>query len=280
MGLRIAVKVAYFNTFNMVHGFQVQPDVETIFSLLKKALLKSEFIDDRESKIDYAGRTDHGVNAISQVIAFNLNKRFTVVPERFLHRINSRLPKNIKCWAFSIVPSEFKPRFDALERSYYYVYTLQQQELLDIDLMKKSKDLLIGFHNFINFAKKDNDNDNYEREIKEITIKENNDRILFSITAKSFLWQQCRRIFAHLVQIGKKQIGSQYTEQLLLNSGKIIKPTPLPPENLVLTNILYQDISFLEDTSIKLKILQILHENMFENTKKVNFLGFLIDSFS
>ena len=280
MVVRIAIKVAYFNTYNLVHGFQIQPDVETIFSLLKKALMKSDFIQDEEDKVDYAGRTDHGVNAICQVIAFNLNSKFDTIPDRFLQRINSHLPKYIKCWAFSIVSKEFHPRFDAIERAYSYIYTLHHQEMLDVNLMEDSKKLLIGVHNFVNFAKKDSDLDKYEREVNEIKIKNLDDRIIFSIKAKSFLWQQCRRVFAHLIQIGKKQTDLKYTEKLLYNDGKIIKPTPLPPEFLVLTNISYKNIKFTEDGSIKLKILQILYEDLIENTKKINFLDFVITEFS
>ena len=152
--------------------------------------------------------------------------------------------------------------------------------MLDVNLMEDSKKLLIGVHNFVNFAKKDSDLDKYEREVNEIKIKNLDDRIIFSIKAKSFLWQQCRRVFAHLIQIGKKQTDLKYTEKLLYNDGKIIKPTPLPPEFLVLTNISYKNIKFTEDGSIKLKILQILYEDLIENTKKINFLDFVITEFS
>ena len=235
--MRIAIKVAYFNTQDFTHGFQIQPDVETIFSLLQKALLKSGFLNDKDEKVDYAGRTDHGVNAISQIIAINLNESFDAVPDRFLHRINSYLPDTIRCWSYAIVPLDFHPRFDAIDRTYHYIYTKRNNEILNIQLMEKAVNHLIGSHNFINFAKKNENIDNYEREIKELLIEPYKEQIVFTLKAKSFLWQQCRRIVAHLIQIGKEQVSIDFTNKLLLNQNPITKPTPLPPENLILSDI-------------------------------------------
>lgn len=280
MTLRVAIKVAYFNIKNLARGFQIQPDVETIFSLLQRAIIKSGFLESQEAKIDYAGRTDHGVNAICQVIAFNIHEKWDIVPDRFLHRINANLPQNIRCWAFALVSIDFHPRFYALERIYHYVYTINQLEKLDIKSMKESSKLLIGTHNFVNFAKKDTDDDNFTREIKEITLHTHENQIIFSIKAKSFLWQQCRRITAHLIQIGKKQVNISYTKQLLLNSGNVIKPTPLPPENLILTNILYENVIFQEDEAIKLKTIQNIEEELYQNKRKEDLLQFIKNSLS
>ncbi len=276
MCLRVAIKVAYFNTNNLAHGFQIQPNVETIFSILKKAIIKSNFLEMTEAQIDYAGRTDFGVNAICQVIAFNLAQKYEKIPIRFLYRINTYLPKNIRCWAYSVVPNEFNPRFNALERQYQYIYSLRPNDNLEIELMNETKNLLIGSHNFINFAKKDSKDVNYNRKITEITIQSNENQLVFTIKAQSFLWQQCRRITAHLIQIGKRQVDSTYTKKLLNNTGKIVKPTPLPPENLILTNIIYNDIIFEEDKAIKLKISQLIEEELYEIRKKRALLNSLL----
>lgn len=275
MTLRVAIKVAYFNINNIARGFQIQPDVETIFSILQKAILKIGFLESDMAKIDYAGRTDHGVNALCQVIAFNLHEKWDTLPDRFLHRINAKLPQNIRCWAVALVSIDFHPRFNAVERSYHYIYTIKPGDMLALPLMNESIKLLIGTHNFVNFAKKDTEDDNFTRKINEITIQTHNNQIIFSIKAKSFLWQQCRRLTAHLVQIGKRQVNISYTEQLLLNSGTIIKPTPLPPENLILTNIIYENVVFQADEAIKLKIIQNIEEELYHIKRKEDLLTFL-----
>ena len=163
MGLRLAIKVAYFSITEFSHGFQIQHDVETIFGFLQKAFEKAGFLDKNENELDYAGRTDHGVNAICQVIAINLNEKWNSVPERLLHRVNANLPKNIRCWAYAIVSKDFHPRFNALERSYTYIYTPIKAEIIDVSLMRKACLLLEGTHDLTNFSKKGNDSLNQIR---------------------------------------------------------------------------------------------------------------------
>ena len=246
MVLRLAIKVAYFNINEFAHGFQIQPNVETIFSYLQKAFFTSGFIEDQNSSIDYAGRTDHGVNALCQVIAINLPEKWDKVPERFLQRINIYLPKNIHCWAYAIVQSDFHPRYDAIKRKYVYIYSINIDEDLDIELMREASTLLHGLHNFINFAKRDVAVTNYNREILKIGIEKETGEILISLEAKSFLWQQCRRITSHLIQVGKKQATIEDTKLLLTTFENTTKPSPLPAENLILTEILYHNINFKE----------------------------------
>ena len=270
MVLRLAIKVAYYNINEFTHGFQIQPNVETVFSYLEKALISSGFIEDNTSSIDYAGRTDHGVNALGQVIAINLSEKWDKVPERFLQRINVHLPKNIRCWAYSVVNNEFHPRYDAIKRIYVYIYSINKNENLELELMKNASKLFHGLHNFINFAKNDADVANYNREILKIGIEKETGEILISLDAKSFLWQQCRRITSHLIQVGKKQATIEDTKLLLTTFENTTKPSPLPAENLILTEILYHNINFKEELSIKLKIAQSINEDIHQPKLKVN----------
>ena len=114
--MRTALKVAYIGTD--FHGFQVQPDVKTIEGELLRALSELNIIDNRHSA-NYiaAGRTDKGVHAIGQVIAFDTDNPDMVMPRA----INSRLPGTIWTWAWSeVVPPGFDPRRDTLSREYRY----------------------------------------------------------------------------------------------------------------------------------------------------------------
>lgn len=276
MTLHVAIKIAYFNTKDFAHGFQVQPDIETIFGYIQKALIKAKFIDKHDNSLTYAGRTDHGVNATSQVIALVL-KNDLQVPDRILFRINKFLPLNIRCWSYAIVSEDFHPRFDALERSYYYVYTKDSSEVLNIILMQEASKLLIGKHNFVNFAKRDTPDDKYTRDLRELTIKESEDVIIFYLSAKSFLWQQCRRIVAHLIQIGKRELLINDTKKLLSMTENVVKPTPSPPENLILSDIKYANVHFIEEEPIKLKINQLILAEIYQGRKKENSLTFFLN---
>ena len=52
------------------HGFQVQPNDVTIQEELEKALNK---IVDKKIRLEFAGRTDSGVHALGQVVAFDVD---------------------------------------------------------------------------------------------------------------------------------------------------------------------------------------------------------------
>jgi hypothetical protein len=65
-----------------------------------------------------AGRTDTGVHATGQVIAFHLNWRHSIAD---LHRaLNANLPPDIVLKALTEAEANFHPRFDALNRQYRY----------------------------------------------------------------------------------------------------------------------------------------------------------------
>ena len=274
MAIKIAIRVAYFNTLNKVFGFQIQPNVVTIEGLLTKAIIKSGLVDLKKFKLDYAGRTDHGVNAIAQLISFLLADKFQVIPTRLLHRINSHLSKNIRCWAYAAVEVDFSPRFSATERTYLYIWREPEGKTLDLDFMKTAAQRLIGTHNFRNFSKSD-DQKNTIRRLNSIKItqEQQNSSYLFLIKGQSFLWQQCRRIVSHLTEIGRSDIDQVTTVKLLEDNTNLKRPGPLPPENLTLIDISYKpNISFLVEKGIIKKITQDLRTQINFTNIKLSFL--------
>lgn len=260
MGIYIAIRVAYIAT--NYHGWQFQPDKPTIEGVLRQALLKSKLIHNTKIKeFKYAGRTDKGVNAIAQTIVFPLNNNLGI-PDRFLYRINTNLPKSIRCWAYSEVMPEFHPRFDAVERTYQYSWYEPGLSELNWNLAIKNSQKLIGFHDFQNFAKKDNPNPDTKRKITAITIKLiKDDLVLIELRAPSFLWQQCRRISSHLLQLARNEVDVTSTLKLLA-SPVINKPQPLPPDFLTLTEVKYLNIHFNIDKYIIEKIVDDLNFNL------------------
>jgi len=215
--LRVAIKVAYFNIKNLARGFQIQPDVETIFSFLQRAIIKTGFLESQEVKIDYAGRTDHGVNAICQVIAFNIHEKWNILPDRFLHRINANLPQNIRCWAFALVSIDFHPRFDAISRCYHYhIYSQSHRDPLkdryawcvwpafSVDKIESASKLLLGTHNFSAFGSPPIKGGHANRTvISSEWLQIGLNEWVYKIRANAFLYHMVRRLVFLLVKIGQ-----------------------------------------------------------------------------
>ena len=96
-------------------GYQIQAKERTVQGEIERALKE---VTQSATKIDGAGRTDAGVHATGQVIAFNSNWRHAVDD---LHRaLNATIPRDIVISDLTTVNREFHPRFGALNRSYRY----------------------------------------------------------------------------------------------------------------------------------------------------------------
>jgi tRNA pseudouridine38-40 synthase len=110
-----AFRVAYDG--NDYHGFQRQPTVKTVEGQLLKALAQLDIMDGPETvppEYAAAGRTDAGVSALAQTVAFD-------APDWLDPRaLNSQLPADIRAWASAPAPDSFHATHDATARKYEY----------------------------------------------------------------------------------------------------------------------------------------------------------------
>jgi len=143
--MRVALKLAYIGT--EFHGSQIQPNVETVEGELFKALRNLGIIESPKSaNYTCAGRTDAGVHALEQVIAFDTEKLNLAIPRV----INSELPPGIWVWAHAEVPLSFDARRDAVSRHYRYVMSGKEY---DISRIREASKFLLGTHDFENFSR-------------------------------------------------------------------------------------------------------------------------------
>ena len=97
-------------------GFQVQPGKRTVQGVLEDALAGSATGPAR--RVDGAGRTDAGVHATRQVIAFSYDGRLaTAELERALDAL---LPPDVAIRGLRRAPTGFNPRYAARYREYRY----------------------------------------------------------------------------------------------------------------------------------------------------------------
>ena len=97
-------------------GFQVNPGQRTVQGVLEDALARLG--NGAGERVDGAGRTDAGVHATGQVIAFSYDGRLTG-PE--LERaLEALLPPDVTIRDVRAVPASFHPRYAARYREYRY----------------------------------------------------------------------------------------------------------------------------------------------------------------
>ena len=194
-------------------GFQSQKNVPTIQDSLEEALKK---ITNENIRINYSGRTDAGVHALSQVCDFETNiKRSN---KEWIRGINSNLPPTISVTDIFKVPDTFNSRFSAIERKYSYViYNSQNKPLfinrhafwirnfLDIELMKKQLKLFEGENDFSSFRSSSCNSKNPVKIVKDINLRVLNDFIIITVVANAFLQNMVRIMVGTLIDIAKKE---------------------------------------------------------------------------
>ncbi|QZX98314.1 tRNA pseudouridine(38-40) synthase TruA [Halobaculum rubrum] len=115
MAIRRAYRVAYDG--RPFFGFQRQPDVPTVEDTLLDALRALDVIaHDADTPAGYAaaGRTDRGVSAVRQTVAFDAPEWLT--PRAF----SSELPAGVRVWAAADVSADFHATHNAARRTYRY----------------------------------------------------------------------------------------------------------------------------------------------------------------
>ena len=155
--MRLAFTLEYDGT--NFSGFQRQTNAITIQEQIENAIKKVEGSD---ISINYSGRTDAGVHALSQVFDFETD--ILRDHKNWIDGINSNLPKTISVKKVFEVPIDFNSRFSAKERKYSYViYNSKNKPLffdrfshwvtnkLDIDIMTNQLQMFKGEHDFTSF---------------------------------------------------------------------------------------------------------------------------------
>ncbi|MFX1520457.1 MAG: tRNA pseudouridine(38-40) synthase TruA [Promethearchaeota archaeon] len=249
---RYALKVFYIGT--NYYGFQRQTKFKTIEGCLFEAFQKAELIDDPLTfRYRAAGRTDRGVHALGQVIAFSTsNVR--------LSQLNAYLPEDIRFWAIAKVAEEFNPRFDALSK--HYKYFLPYGENMNLEEMKHATDYLIGIHNFKNLSKI-NHLANPIREIIQLKLTKLNNILQIDVIAKSLLWQMIRKIASVLSFIGKGLMSINELKKLL--DPNFIHQKGIPPApawGLLLYDVHYNSLNFVRDYKVVNEITSQLKDEI------------------
>ena len=249
---RVALKIGYLGT--NYHGFQIQPQCElpTIEGKLFAALKKLDIIEERRG-VNYsaAGRTDKGVHAASQVISFDHSN-----PNLTPRMINSALPDDIWVFALAKPYSGFNARKDAVSREYRYFFIPSPDEFSDryITHMREAAELFIGAHDFTNFAQLQNDHEagwhSKTREIKRIKVEKRNLFIVIDIEASGFLRKMVRKIVPALRMVASGIKDKRWIKALLeLEIKEQIEPAPA--FGLLLKDVSYRELKFVEDEYVK-----------------------------
>ncbi|MHA1708119.1 MAG: tRNA pseudouridine(38-40) synthase TruA [Candidatus Heimdallarchaeaceae archaeon] len=223
------------------HGSQRQPNVLTVEGEVIKALMNTGYITTPElNKFRSASRTDKFVSAIGNVFAFNSDKNIN------LEQINAKVTEDnsIICWSQSVVEEDFSPKYSKWKKYWYVLPEAQIKSHLmssvqELEVVLKK---FVGKHDFSLFCKRDHRTP--VREILDISLYRNHNRIIIEFKAQSFLWEQVRRIMSYVLNYKKLPEKLQNVEKLLADSDKIkdLNLKPAEPRYLILVEHFYENV--------------------------------------
>jgi len=256
---RFRATLAYDGT--AYQGYQIQTDAPSIQGTVEAAL---ERVFKQAIKTVAAGRTDTGVHATGQVIAFDAEWPYDEAT--LLKAINLYLPVDIALQ--NIVQQEgFHPRFDALSRTYRYVVAVvdvrqpllawrawQMQDKLDEIALQRAADLIIGEHDFAAFGNPPKGENTVRTVFRSRWQAEQTPLGLFyyyEIEATAYLHHMVRRLVGNQVAVGAGRLSPEDFNRLLRSQDLAQNKRIAPPQGLSLIDVRYPPAGMSREEYLK-----------------------------
>ena len=244
---RYQILIEYVGT--NFRGWQIQKKGKTIQGLLQEEISK---LLKEKIAIYGAGRLDVGVHAKEQSAHFDCKKKINQF-DKFLKSINYFLnKKGVAILRIRKRSKNFHSRFSAKMRVYNYVIINRISGLvldenrgwhiikdLDLKLMRKSAEKLIGTKDFSTFRKSSCRAKSPVKTMKSVKIRSSKNKIEIEFRSQSFLQQQVRSMVGCLKYVGEKKWSLKKFENVMKSKKRILCAPPAPPEGLFLSRVIY-----------------------------------------
>ncbi len=223
-------------------GSQAQAGVRTVQGELEAALARLS--GGRRVAVDAAGRTDAGVHATGQVIAFTWTGRLSA--EELGRALDALLPSDVAIRDLRRVPIGFHPRHDARYRDYRYsVWNGPRSPLLertaawvrvplDTAAMARAATALEGRHDFRAFGAGDHGT---VRTLHRVRVRRTGSLVTIDVRGDAFLRGMVRRIAAALILVGRGEVDEDTVGAALAARRPAFNGASAPAKGLCLRHV-------------------------------------------
>ena len=229
-------------------GWQMQPNAISVQETLNNALstiLKSGI------KTMGAGRTDQGVHAREMFAHFDFE--LEIDNKKTIYKLNSLLQKDIVVCDIIKVHDDAHARFDAKKRTYeYHIHTFKDSFIndlswycrkdLDLSAMNNAANILFQHTDFEAFSKVHTEVNTFNCKIYEAFWKQENNNIIFTISADRFLRNMVRALVGTFINIGLNKISIADFIKIIESKDRKNAGFSVPAHGLFLTKIEYDYI--------------------------------------
>jgi len=228
-------------------GSQIQKTGRTVQGAFEGALNK---IASKNIRIHCASRTDGGVHAEGQVIAFKMESALTA--PTFKKALNFHLPKDVAVKSVSFQDNGFHARFNAKAKHYrYQIYMGRLKPVfdaerawwmnrkLDAGKMRAAAKALIGLHDFSSFCGPTDASKRKVKKLSSIRITQSKDFLIWDFKGDGFLKYMIRIIVGTLVEVGLGKRPPEEIKQILESKDRRLAGQTAPAHGLTLVKVYY-----------------------------------------
>ncbi|MEA1784667.1 tRNA pseudouridine(38-40) synthase TruA [Arenibacter sp. GZD96] len=243
--MRYFLVFSYFG--KAYHGWQRQPNAITVQEVLEETL---STVLKKSIALVGAGRTDTGVHAKQMVAHFDCDE--IAEKDRFIHKCNAFLPEDIALSEILQVTTDAHARFDALERTYAYWITTRKnpfytdsayyiKNTLSVEVLNKAASVLLEYTNFECFSKSNTDVKTYQCHITKAMWTQDEDKMVFTITADRFLRNMVRAIVGTLLEVASGKLTMADLNAVIESKNRANAGFSVPAKGLYLMKVTYPE---------------------------------------
>jgi len=239
---RYQVTIAYDGTH--FSGYQRQGKERTVQVEVETALRQLGWTG---TTILAAGRTDTGVHASGQVIAFDLD--WAHLPGALGRALNAHLPADIAVKAVQVADPAFHPRYNALSRTYQYHllcepernplrdrYSWRVWPAVSLEQLQEAARIVVGTHDFAAFGTPPRTGGSTIRTVHSARWEMHAGGVLFEVCANAFLYHMVRRMVFLQVLVGQGHLTPEKFS-LAVEQAQAQTPGLASPCGLFLTEV-------------------------------------------
>lgn len=244
--VRLALKVAYDGS--RFQGSQRQPperstsaagverlrEVRTVEGELLRGLARLAAVEDAAAAaFEMAGRTDAGVDAAGNVVAFDTE----FASEKIQRGLNGNV-RDVWVLARAEVPTGWSPRRAAVRRTYLY----HGEPAGDVSLANAALSRFLGEHDLTSFCRATEGRSPWGR-VDVARVEEADGLWTYTVAGPAFLWNQVRRMVSAAEAVARGEAAVADVERGL--AGDRVDLGVAAPEGLVLADVAYRGLTWV-----------------------------------
>jgi tRNA pseudouridine38-40 synthase len=196
------------------------------------------------------GRTDAGVHARQFIAHFDYD--IDVNTQEFIYKMNRFLPPYVCINDIYRVVPYAHARYSAIKRTYkYYIsrkknpflinYSFEYLSNLDVDVMNEASRYLLTIEDFTSFTKLHGASLHSRCLLYECEWREENNMLIFTITANRFTRNMVRSIVGTMIELGKGKITFNDFVSIIDKKNRCMAGESVEAKGLFLEKVCYPD---------------------------------------